>query len=58
MMPHSNLGYFYLLSGNLDAAIESSQRAILLKLNDQNKRFRNNLVLVSVMKERYDLAID
>jgi len=56
MMPRNNLGYSYLLSGNLDAAIGSFQRAILL--NDQNKRFRNNLVLVAVMKERYDLAID
>jgi tetratricopeptide (TPR) repeat protein len=52
---HNNLGYSYLLQGNLDEAILAFQKAVAL--NDRENRFHNNLGLAYAEKGQYDLAL-
>ncbi len=53
---HNNLGYSYLLNGDLDAAIDAFQKAIAL--NNTNKRYHNNLGLAFARKGQTDMAFE
>jgi tetratricopeptide (TPR) repeat protein len=53
---YNNLGYSYLLKGDPQKAAKAFQQAIAL--NEKEKRYRNNLGLVYVKQDKFELAFE